>query len=335
MVIFLGGDYNGRMTETLTTNADGGSHEQVGTGYFDLQVNGYGGVDFNKDDLTGEELAAACKHLSAGGVDGILATFITDDVEKMAGRIAKLVELREADGHAKRLISGIHIEGPFLNAEAGYIGAHPGEAAKAANIEDAEKLIEAGNGLVKLFTLAPEVDEGMAVTQWLAKQGILVSAGHTNASVQTLIAGIEAGLGMFTHLGNGCPMTLDRHDNIVQRVLSVARQYDDFIVSFIADGVHVPYPALGNYIELLGVDQCVVVTDAIAAAGLGEGTYTLGRNTVQIGEDQVARAEDGSHLVGSAITMIESERRLKLYLGLDEADTDWLMSVNPRRIVGC
>lgn len=323
------------MNDTPKPHADGGSHEQNGPGYFDLQVNGYGGVDFNQDGLTGEGLAQACKHLSAAGVEGILATVITDDIEKMVGRIAKLVELREADAHAKRLIAGIHIEGPFLNGEAGYIGAHPADAAKAAKVADAEKLIAAGNGLVKLFTLAPEVDEGMAVTQWLADQGILVSAGHTNASVEQLIAGIEAGLGMFTHLGNGCPMMLNRHDNIVQRVLSVARQHEDFVVSFIADGVHVPYPALGNYIELLGVDRCVVVTDAIAAAGLGEGTYTLGRNTVEIGEDQVARAADGSHLVGSAITMHETERRLKLYLGLDEADTDWLLSVNPRRIVGC
>ena len=115
----------------------------------------------------------------------------------------------------------------------------------------------------RLVTLAPERDPGLKVTRWLAGQAILVSAGHCDASTDQLRAAIDAGLSMFTHLGNGCPTTLHRHDNIIQRVLSLRKR---LTISFIADGVHVPAAALGNYLRLAGVDRSIVVTDAITAA---------------------------------------------------------------------
>ena len=107
---------------------------------------------------------------------------------------------------------------------------------------------------------------------------------------------------MFTHLGNGCPMQMHRHDNVVQRVLSVAQE-GRLWVCFIADGAHVPFFALRNYLKLVGFDRAIVVSDAVAPAGLGPGRYTLGRWDLVIGDDLVARAPDGSHLVGSAATL--------------------------------
>lgn len=177
----------------------------------------------------------------------------------------------------------VHIEGPFLGAEPGYRGAHPGEALCDADVPLAARLLEAAGGLARLFTLAPERDRESRVVQWLASRGVLVSAGHTNALVDQLKAAIDAGLSTFTHLGNGCPAMLPRHDNIVQRALSLRR---DLWLCFIADGVHIPFLALRNYLDLAApAGRCIVTTDAMAAAGLGAGAFRIGRWEVRVGEN--------------------------------------------------
>ena len=108
---------------------------------FDLQVNGYAGTDFNSDNLTAEALHHACECLVEDGCDNILATFITDEIPTLERRIGKLVELREKDELARRIITGIHIEGPFINPIKGYVGAHPPHAVKPANVDDAKRLL--------------------------------------------------------------------------------------------------------------------------------------------------------------------------------------------------
>lgn len=299
---------------------------------FDLQVNGYGGVDFNQDDLQAEALRRACERLAADGVEGILATIITEQLDLMVRRIARVVELRGRDPLVGKMIAGVHVEGPFLSPEVGYRGAHPADAIVPGDIDAMEQLLEAGGGLVRLVTLAPECDAGLKVCRHLSKRGILVSAGHTNASYDRLRAAcLEGGVSLFTHLGNGCPMQMHRHDNIIQRALAL-RELLRF--GFIADGAHVPFFALGNCIRLAGVERCFVVTDAIAPAGLGPGRYSLGRWDLQIGEDMVARSPDGSHLVGSAGTMKQSVRNLVERVGMTEEEAKRLTGGNPREIVG-
>ena len=298
-------------------------------GYVDLQVNGYGGVDFNADGLTAEQLHRACERLREDKTRSILATMITDHLDAMARRITTLVNLREHDALARDVIAGIHIEGPFINETTGYRGAHPLDAVIPANRDAMQQLLDAGQGLVKLVTLAPERDEKLAVTSMLAKSGIMVSAGHCDASLDELKAAADAGLSMFTHVGNGCPMHgMHRHDNIIQRALHLS---DRIWMCFIADDVHVPFVALKNYLRAAGLDRCIVVTDAVAPAGLGPGLYTLARWQIRVGEDMVARAPDGSHFVGSAISMPESERRLREKLGLTAAECEKLTSLNPAK----
>ena len=299
--------------------------------YFDIQVNGYGGVDFHKNDLTVEELHGVCERLQKDGVTGILATITTDTIPVMAQRLARLVRLRQQDPLAQRLIVGLHIEGPFINETPGYRGAHPEDAIHPANLPEMQQLLTAGGGLVRLVTLAPERDPGLATTRFLASLGIVVSAGHTNATVDDLKAAIDAGLTLFTHLGNGCPMQMHRHDNIVQRALSFA---DKLTLCFIADGVHVPFVALKNYLKLAGCARAIVTTDAAAPAGLGPGTYTMGRWTVVVGEDLALWAPDRSHLVGSGIFMPKVEDNLRQHLGLSDTEIRQLICDNPRRAFG-
>jgi N-acetylglucosamine-6-phosphate deacetylase len=299
--------------------------------YFDLQVNGYGGVDFNEDQLTAEHLHTACERLQADGVAGILATIVTEQIDLMCQRLARLVQLREADPLARQMIQGLHIEGPFINESPGYRGAHPADAIRPADVELMRRLLEGGGGLVRLVTLAPERDAQMRVVRFLARQGIAVAIAHSDASLDQLKQAIDAGLSVATHLGNGCPLQMQRHDNIIQRVLSLSEQ---LTICLIADGVHVPFFALGNYIRCAGVERCVVVSDAMAAAGMGPGRYRVGRWDLVIGEDLAAWAPDRTHLVGSAGTMRRSEAMLAEQLKLSEQARRMLLDENPRRVCG-
>ncbi|MDB6118343.1 MAG: N-acetylglucosamine-6-phosphate deacetylase [Verrucomicrobiaceae bacterium] len=297
----------------------------------DLQVNGYAGTDFNRDGLTAEALHHACACLKEDGCDQILATFITDTIENLERRMRTLVELRAKDPLAQEVIAGLHIEGPFINPEKGYVGAHPPQCVKPGNVDDAKRLLEAGQGLAKLVTLAPECDAGFATTAYLAGQGVVVSAGHCNPSLETLIESTEQGLSMFTHVGNGCPMLMHRHDNVVQRALAL---HEKLWLCFIPDGVHVEFYALRNYLRAAGIERSIFVTDAISASRLGPGNFTLAGWDIVIGEDLVARSPDGSHFVGSTVTVPRILVNARDHLGLSEGEVATLLDVNPRRALG-
>ena len=298
--------------------------------YVDLQVNGYAGVDFNGDDLSPEDLHAACEALRRDGVAAILATIVSDDLDAMARRLARVVELRQRDDLAESLIAGLHVEGPFINPEDGYRGAHPLDAIRPATIDAAMSLLDAAGGLAKILTLAPEYDEGSAVTRRLVDEGVIVSAGHCNPSLDQLDAALDAGLSMWTHLGNGCPMQMHRHDNVVQRALS---RRDRLFLGFIADGVHVAFCALGNYLALAG-ENAFIVSDAMAAAGLGPGRHRIGRWELDVGEDLAAWAPDRGHLVGSAMTMARAHTHLTDHLALPIDRIRQLLHDTPAALIG-
>lgn len=300
-------------------------------GFVDLQINGYGGIDFMQEGLTSADLQRACERLEKDGVTAILATIISDSIEVMADRLRHLVLARLGSASAKRIIKGFHIEGPFISPIDGYRGAHPLDAVRPANWEEMYRLLVAADGLTRLVTLAPECDSEFAITRKLVAMGIRVSAGHCNPSLDKLKAGIDAGITMFTHLGNACPMEMHRHDNVIQRALSLSQ---DLWICLISDGVHVPFPALFNYIRAAGTERCIVVSDGIAPAGIGPGRYTLARWDLLIGDDMVARAPDGSHFVGSAITMSKAAENLRVQCGFDSEEVFQMTQRNPCLAMG-
>ena len=178
-----------------------------------------------------------------------------------------------------------------------------------------------------LLLSAPEQDQEQNVTSILAKKGIVVAAGHCNPSLKLLCKSIDAGLSMFTHLGNGCPLLIDRHDNIIQRVLSLNGR---LWVTFIADGAHVPYHALKNYLSLIGPERAIVVTDASAAAGMGQGRFSIGGIEAVVGDDLVPRlSTSAGYFAGSALTMTQAVENLHKHLGLTH-EVSKLCAVNPR-----
>jgi N-acetylglucosamine-6-phosphate deacetylase len=290
--------------------------------FIDLQVN--------DDGLSVEMLHRACQALQEDGVDGILATVITDTLPALHRRLARLAELRDADPLACDLILGIHLEGPFLSDDPGYAGAHPTTAVRQADEHTMKSLLDAARGLIRLVTLAPERDPRATVTRMLADRGILVAAGHCSCSRDELHAAIDNGLKLFTHFGNGCPTVLPRHDNILQRALSLR---DRLIFTMIADGVHIPTFALKNYLDAIGVERTIFVTDAIAAARLGPGEYRLGSQTVHVGQDLVARASQGDHLMGSTATMPRMAALLRCELALSDPQIESMTHIQPRNLL--
>ena len=298
--------------------------------FFDLQVNGYAGVDLNSDATTADDIERMCARLADDGVDGILATIVTAPVPDMVRRLGRIVAAREARPAIRRRIAGIHIEGPFINPAAGYRGAHEARAIIPPALDEVKRLHDACGGLLRILTLAPECDPGFAAIRWLAGQGVVVAAGHCDPPLDMLRAAADAGLSLFTHTGNGCPLTMHRHDNIIQRALAL---HGRLTLCFIADGVHIPFFALGNYLRACGLEHAVVVTDAMQAAGMGPGLYGIGAFQVLVGEDLAAWAPDRSHLVGSAGTMQRTAANLRDQLGLAEADVRRLTCDNPRRVL--
>lgn len=298
---------------------------------FDIQINGYAGVDFCSAMLTPETCRRACDALAADGVDGILATVITDTIDSICGKLERLVHLRDSDPMIARMIVGFHVEGPFISPRPGYVGAHAREHVIPATPDAMRRIVAAADGLVRLVTLAPEHDAGFATTSYLARSGIVVSAGHTDASLDQMRGAIDAGLTMITHLGNGCPTVLPRHDTIIQRILSLR---DRLWICYIPDGVHVPFFALANYLALSGIERSIMVTDAISAARLGPGVHELSGEPVEVDAAGVARRPGSTNLAGSTITMPGIRDNLVRHLGLSESQITRLIDENPRRALG-
>jgi len=293
----------------------------------DLQLNGYRGLDFGADDLSQERLAGICRAYRADGGGRFLATVITDSLSVLEHRIGALADCLEADATIRDTVAGIHVEGPFISAERGFVGAHPPEHACEATPRAMERLLAAGRGHVRMVTLAPERDPGFRTISLLASRGVLVAAGHCDPSLGLLREACAAGLSCFTHLGNGCPHLLPRHDNILHRVLACEELP---FVTLIADGVHLPPFLLGAMLRWLGPDRAIVVSDATAAAGMGMGTFQLGGQTVVVGEDGAAWSADRTHLFGSTATLFQL-RRVLADVGQTAAAIDRLLAINPAR----
>ncbi|GAB5404262.1 MAG: N-acetylglucosamine-6-phosphate deacetylase [Aureliella sp.] len=299
--------------------------------YFDAQVNGYVGVDFNDPSTRPEDIELAAQAMRDHGVAVAFPTIITASEQAMT---ACIHNVREAIGQfscSAEIFKGLHLEGPFISSEAGYVGAHPKRFAIKADASLLERLCDACGDLLKLVTLSPEVDTRGELTELVVMRGSRVAAGHTNASVEDIDRCIEKGLSLFTHLGNGCPRLMDRHDNIILRAAS---RSDHLHFSLIADGHHVPRMLFEFLQRLLPLEQILVVSDAISAAGLGPGTYRLGEREVQVGADLAARDASGEHFVGAASTMRDAERWLTQTLELPVAELEAILQRNAEKFFG-
>jgi N-acetylglucosamine-6-phosphate deacetylase len=279
---------------------------------FDFQVNGFCGIDFQRDDLTPTDWARAAGSLRSHGIRAFFATFVTAEVDRLCRRLEACERACSRDPMLRSLVAGYHLEGPWLSPEPGYCGAHPPGAMRAPSAAEFDRLQVAAAGRIRLVTLAPEWPDSPEFIAHLARRGVHVSLGHTNASVSEIDAAIAAGARFATHLGNGVPLTLPRHDNVIQRLLA----RDELTACFIPDGIHLPPFVLRNLVRAKPAGRILFTTDCMSGAGAGPGRYTLGELEIDIGADGVARMPGGGGLAGSTLTPDEGVRRVAAYLGL-------------------
>jgi len=299
-------------------------------GIFDPQVNGYAGVDFQRDGLTTEDLQKATAGLRADGCPRWLLTLITDDFDKLIARLAHLKKLRDADDGLRNAIAGWHVEGPFLSAEPGFRGAHDTEVMPDATVTDVERIREALGDDPILFTIAPEREGGIAAIRRATELGMRVSLGHCNPSADDLRAAKDAGAVAFTHLGNGCPQELDRHDNFLWRVLDEG----GLIAGVIPDGIHVS-PLLFRLLNrVLGAEGIYYTTDCMSAAGAPPGVYTVGRLELEVGEDQVVRQPGQTNFAGSALRPYQGVQRVAEMLGQSWREVWDCFAARPAGLMG-
>ena len=299
-------------------------------GLFDFQVNGFGGVDFQRDNLTSTEFAHAVAALRQHGTSGIFATLITDEIDALCRRFAALEKLCATVPSAGAAILGYHLEGPWLSPTPGYRGAHPAGPMRAPTFADYERLQAAAHGRLRLITLAPEWPGSAEFIAAVTQQGVHVSLGHTNASEAEIDAAIRAGARFCTHLGNGCPLELPRHDNIVQRLLA----RDELTACFIPDGIHLPKGVLKNFIRAKPNGRVLFTTDAMAGAGAPPGRYTIGPHLITVGADGVARQPGEKNFAGSTLTPDVGVRHIADWLNLTPEAAHHLWSTAPATAFG-
>ena len=302
-------------------------------GLVDLQINGLFGVDFNQPAVTQEQWTLARSRLFEDGTTHFLPTLITDSIEALCGKLRGLAShcAHEPDKEGLATAVGIHLEGPFLSSEPGYVGAHPREHARPLHLDELKRLVDASEGQLRWITLAPECDPTGVGIEYLTRLGIRVAAGHCNSSLDQLRRAIDHGLGWITHLGNACPASLPRHDNVLNRLLSLRTELS---ATLIADGHHVPWWLLELWIECFGEDQVAIVSDAISAAWLPAGVHRLGERTVDVGSDGVPRSEDRSHFVGSGATLGVMRQRCEKEFRWSEERFRKVFTTNASRWLG-
>jgi N-acetylglucosamine-6-phosphate deacetylase len=271
-------------------------------GFVDLQVNGFAGVDFLGADA--DAYARAGDALLETGVTAFLAAFITMPEAALVDALRGL----PGDVAGPRVL-GAHVEGPFLSPAR--LGTHPPEARRDPDPALLTRILDAGP--VRLVTLAPELPGALGLVDLLVARDVVVSCGHSDASAAEAAAAFDRGARAVTHVFNAMRPFSHRDPGIAGAALT----HPGVTVQLIADGVHLAREAvLLAWGSARG--RVALVTDAVAAAGLGDGSYVLGEMRIEV-RDGIARREDGV-LAGSAVTMIEAVRNVhRLGIPLEEA----------------
>jgi len=303
-------------TQEPTLDVDG---RWVLPGFVDLHVHGGGGASHQEGDAA--EVARVVELHRGHGTTTMLASLVTAplaDLERSTAALADLVD----DG----LIAGVHLEGPFLAAAR--CGAHDPALLRPPAPADLDRLLAAGRGTVRMVTIAPELDGGVDAVARLAGDGVIAAVGHTDATHARTVAAIEAGARVATHLFNGMRGLHHREPGPVLALLDDGR----VTVELINDGVHLHPALVRSVVRAVGPARVALITDAMAAAGAGDGDYLLGGLPVVV-RDGVARLADGAAVAGSTLTL-DAALRHAVAAGLSVPEVAHSLATTPARVLG-
>ncbi|MFD6292812.1 N-acetylglucosamine-6-phosphate deacetylase [Streptomyces anthocyanicus] len=289
-------------------------------GFVDMHNHGGGGASFTSGTV--EEILQGIRTHRAHGTTTLVASTVTGDMDGLAQRAGLLSELAEQGD-----IAGVHFEGPFISPCRK--GAHSEKLLRDPDPSEVRKLIDAARGQARMVTLATELPGGIDSVRLLVEHGVIAAIGHTDATYEQTVEAIDAGATVATHLFNAMPVLGHRTPGPIAALLEDER----ITVELINDGVHLHPASLQLAFHHAGGGRVAFITDAMDAAGFGDGRYMLGPLEVEVA-DGVARLVEGGSIAGSTLTLDRAFKRAVTVDRLPVEDVVAAISANPARQLG-
>ncbi|MFE0807110.1 N-acetylglucosamine-6-phosphate deacetylase [Streptomyces sp. NPDC058794] len=289
-------------------------------GFVDIHNHGGGGASFTGG--TAEDVLKGVETHRRHGTTTVVASAVTGDLDFLARQAGLLAELAQQGD-----IAGIHFEGPFISPCRK--GAHDEQLLRDPDPAEVRKLVDASHGHAKMVTLATELPGGLDSVRLLSEHGVIAAVGHTDATYEQTVQAIDAGATVATHLFNAMPPVGHRAPGPITALLEDER----ITVELINDGTHLHPAALQLAFHHAGAARVAFITDAMDAAGFGDGRYLLGPMEVEVA-DGVARLVEGGSIAGSTLTLDRAFKRAVTVDGLPVGDVVAAISANPARLLG-
>ncbi|MEV8391219.1 MULTISPECIES: N-acetylglucosamine-6-phosphate deacetylase [unclassified Streptomyces] len=289
-------------------------------GFVDMHNHGGGGASFTSGSV--DDVLKGIRTHREHGTTTLVASTVTGEMDFLAHRAGFLSELVEQGE-----LAGIHFEGPFISPCRK--GAHSEALLRDPDPAEVRKLLDAARGTARMVTLATELPGGIDSVRLLAEHGVIAAVGHTDATYDQTVAAIDAGATVATHLFNAMPPLGHRAPGPIAALLEDER----VTVELINDGTHLHPAALELAFHRAGADRVAFVTDAMDAAGFGDGRYELGPLAVEVKEG-VARLVEGGSIAGSTLTQDIAFKRAATVDRLPVEDIVRAISANPARLLG-
>ena len=291
-------------------------------GFVDIHCHGGGGATFGAGPSIRDDARTVIATHLAHGTTTMIASLVTQPVPALRAAVAALADLVEAGD-----LAGIHLEGPWLSPA--HRGAHDLALLRTPAVEDIDDLLGARPGAVAMVTLAPELPGGLDAVRRIVGHGAIAAIGHTDSDAETAIASVDAGVTLATHLFNAMPAIHHRVPGPVLALLEDPR----VAVELVADGVHLHPVTLAHAMRSAGAARTVLVTDAMAAAGVGDGEYLLGDLVVDV-VGTVARLRAGGAIAGSTLTLDAALRYATGTAGVPFEDALAAVTTTPAAVLG-
>jgi N-acetylglucosamine-6-phosphate deacetylase len=279
----------------------------VAPGLVDLQINGYAGLDINSLPLSEDSVGQMVRALWREGVTTCYPTIITHSNEAILDAMRTIARACDRDAVTAQGVGGLHLEGPFISADDGARGAHDRQFVRPPDWDEFCRWQDAAGGRIRIVTMSPEWPQSGDFIERCAQSGVTVSIGHTSATPQQIADAVRAGARMSTHLGNAAHLVLPRHPNYLWEQLA----QDDLWACMIADGFHLPDQVLKVIMKVKG-DRTMLVSDAVALAGMPPGAYTtpVGGKVVLTPQGRLHLAANENLLAGSAQMLLKGIEHL-------------------------
>ena len=302
---------------------------QIAPAPIDIQVNGFAGFDLNVATVTPEDVCAMVRALWRVGTGFLCPTVVTASFDAIRNSLRAIVEACKADGLVAHAVLGIHLEGPYISAEDGPRGAHPLEHVREPDWDEFQRWQDIAEGQISIVTLAPEKKNAIPFIEKLVANRIVVALGHTNASADDIQAAIDAGAKLSTHLGNGAHALIQRHPNYIWEQLGA----DDLWASLIVDGHHLPPSVAKSMMRAKTLDRCILVSDAVALAGMKPGIYQFAGKSVELTAERCVRLVGTEYLAGSAIELARGIENSVRFAGISLKEAISLATLKPMHLL--